>query len=74
MDTVWALRSVYNKARTIKEAQDSFCQKAEAGQWDSLDGAFPENLQLEMLVDVLRGRVKVSCKSILVVHMAEWII
>ena len=32
--------------------------KALAGQWDGL-GAFPESLQWEALVDVLRGRVKV---------------
>jgi hypothetical protein len=71
MDTAWALRSVYDRARTIKQAQDSFCQMAEAGQWESLDGTFPENLQLEILVEVLRGRVKVSCKLVLGIHTAD---
>ena len=48
----------YNKAREIKDAQDTYCSKALAGQWKDL-GAFPEDYQWEALVDVLRGRVKV---------------
>lgn len=60
MDTAWSFRSAYNEAREIKNAQDDYCQKAEAGEWDSLKGQeFPESLQWEVLVDVLRGRVKV---------------
>jgi len=40
-------------------AQDDFCEKAESGLWDELKGKdYPQNLQWEMLVDVLRGRVK----------------
>lgn len=32
-----------------------------AGNWDALkDKSYPEDLQWEALVDVLRGRVKVS--------------
>lgn len=53
------MREAYNEARKIKIAQDSYCSKAEAGLWGSLEGNFPENLKWEMLVDVLRGRVKV---------------
>ena len=60
MDTAWSFRAAYNEARRIKIAQDAFCQKAEAGLWESLDGDFPEDLRWEMLVDVLRGRVKAS--------------
>jgi hypothetical protein len=59
MDTAWSFRAAYQKARQIKVAQDSFCQKAEAGLWGSIDGDFPEDLKWEMLVDVLRGKVKV---------------
>jgi uncharacterized cupin superfamily protein len=59
MDSIWAFRSAYNEARKVKEAQDAYCQKVEAGLWEILDGDFPESLQWEMLVDVLRGRVKV---------------
>ncbi|KAF6761228.1 hypothetical protein DFP72DRAFT_959128 [Ephemerocybe angulata] len=58
MDTQWAFREAYNTARELKEKQDQFCAKATAGQWKNL-GSFPENLQWEALVDVLRGRVKV---------------
>ncbi|RDB22753.1 hypothetical protein Hypma_010022 [Hypsizygus marmoreus] len=60
MDSIWSLRSAYNEARKIKVAQDAFCASAEAGLWDSVSGAFPENLKWEALVDVLRGRVKIS--------------
>ncbi|KAI0635470.1 composite domain of metallo-dependent hydrolase [Trametes polyzona] len=58
MDTAWAFREAYEKARQIKEAQDDYCVKAMAGQWSGL-GSFPEDLHWEALVDVLRGRVKV---------------
>ncbi|KAH9846908.1 carbohydrate esterase family 9 protein [Lenzites betulinus] len=59
MDTAWAFRQAYDKARQIKQAQDDFCAKATRGEWAGL-GAFPEELQWEALVDVLRGRVKVQ--------------
>ncbi|KAI0038899.1 carbohydrate esterase family 9 protein [Auriscalpium vulgare] len=59
MDTFWAFREAYNKAREIKNEQDAFCAKAVKGQWTGL-GDFPENLQWEALVDVLRGRVRVQ--------------
>ncbi|KXN85387.1 hypothetical protein AN958_11487 [Leucoagaricus sp. SymC.cos] len=58
MDTNWAFREAYNNARKVKEEQDAYCEKAFAGEWKDL-GLFPENLQWEALVDVLRGRVKV---------------
>ena len=59
MDSAWAMRSAYDEARKLKESQDAYCDKANAGLWESLDGPFPEDLKWEMLVDVLRGRVKV---------------
>ena len=59
MDTAWAFRQAYDHAHQLKEAQDDFCAKAKNGDWSSL-GAYPENLQWEALVDVLRGRVKVG--------------
>ncbi|KAJ7931230.1 carbohydrate esterase family 9 protein [Mycena leptocephala] len=59
MDTQWAFRQGYNTARIIKEKQDDYCLKALAGEWNGL-GDFPEDLQWEALVDVLRGRVKVQ--------------
>ncbi|KAJ6491356.1 carbohydrate esterase family 9 protein [Mycena vitilis] len=59
MDTQWAFRQGYNTARGIKDKQDAYCAKALAGEWNGL-GDFPEDLQWEALVDVLRGRVKVQ--------------
>lgn len=59
MDSMWALRSAYNEARKVKSTQDEYCSKVEAGLWDSLNGPFPESLKWEVLVDVLRGRVRV---------------
>ncbi|KAI5114720.1 hypothetical protein M0805_001359, partial [Coniferiporia weirii] len=59
MDNIWAFREVYDKARQIKEKQDSYCEKALASEWTGL-GSFPDDLQWEALVDVLRGRVKVQ--------------
>jgi len=53
-----SLRQSYDTARKIKEKQDAYCSKALARQWDGL-GEYPEDLQWEALVDVLRGRVKV---------------
>ncbi|KIJ61332.1 hypothetical protein HYDPIDRAFT_96756, partial [Hydnomerulius pinastri MD-312] len=58
MDTFWAFRQAYDTARQIKESQDVYCSKALASEWSGL-GDFPEDLQWEALVDVLRGRVKV---------------
>ncbi|RPD56488.1 composite domain of metallo-dependent hydrolase [Lentinus tigrinus ALCF2SS1-7] len=58
MDTVWAFRQAYEKARQIRDAQDDFCSRAKRGDWAGL-GEYPEDLQWEALVDVLRGRVKV---------------
>ncbi|TFK22333.1 hypothetical protein FA15DRAFT_706442 [Coprinopsis marcescibilis] len=60
MDTMWALRSAYNQARKVMHAQDDYCQLADAGLWDSITGPFPDDLQWEILVDVLRGKVKIS--------------
>ncbi|KAJ7150973.1 carbohydrate esterase family 9 protein [Mycena crocata] len=59
MDTQWAFRQAYNTARLVKDKQDEYCAKALAGEWTGL-GEFPEELQWEALVDVLRGRVKVQ--------------
>ncbi|TFK43732.1 carbohydrate esterase family 9 protein [Crucibulum laeve] len=60
MDSMWSFRSAYNEARKVKNMQDAYCAKAEAGLWGALDGPFPESYQWEMLVDVLRGKVKIS--------------
>ncbi|KAG5353785.1 hypothetical protein C0989_002568 [Termitomyces sp. Mn162] len=59
MDTIWAFRQGYEKARKIKDSQDQYCAKALSNQWNHL-GDFPEDLQWEALVDVLRGHVKLT--------------
>ncbi|KZS89718.1 hypothetical protein SISNIDRAFT_479686 [Sistotremastrum niveocremeum HHB9708] len=59
MDSAWGFREAYDTARKIKEDQDAYCDAAEAGVWKAL-GVWPESLQWESLVDVLRGKVKVS--------------
>lgn len=65
VDSVWSFRSAYNEARKVKDAQDEYCRKAEAGEWDSLGGQeYPESFQWEVLLDVLRGRVKVRQTSL----------
>jgi hypothetical protein len=58
MDTIWSFRKIYNEARKVRDAQDKYCAAARLGNWRGL-GAFPESLEYEALVDVLRGRVKV---------------
>ncbi|PFH51544.1 hypothetical protein AMATHDRAFT_175162 [Amanita thiersii Skay4041] len=58
MDTMWALRQAYARARTILQKQDDYCERATSGVWYGL-GEFPEELRWEALVDVLRGRAKV---------------
>jgi hypothetical protein len=48
--------SRYNKAREIRDAQDTYCEKLSSGPYEDL-GPYPEDLQWESLVDVLRGKV-----------------
>ena len=50
----------YNEAKKVKLAQDAYCAKAQSGQWSGLPASIPSDLKWEALVDVLRGRVKVS--------------
>lgn len=54
----------YNTANKIKKQQDQYCGRAFAGKWKNI-GSFPEDLQWEALVDVLRGRVKVIEQCVL---------
>ena len=48
----------YHTASQIKKRQDEYCARAITEDWVGL-GDFPEVLEWESLVDVLRGRVKV---------------
>lgn len=62
MDGQWNFRHAYNEAKKVKDDQDAVCRKVEAEDWESLcdQDLFPESLEWESLVEVLRGRVKVS--------------
>jgi hypothetical protein len=61
MDAAWNFRQAYHTAEGIKIAQDTFCDAVEAENWDVADGTdVPEDYQWESLVDVLRGKVRVS--------------
>ncbi|KAG1742007.1 hypothetical protein EDB19DRAFT_2038647 [Suillus lakei] len=61
LDSGWNFRAAYDSARKLRDAQDAFCANAESDSWDDLAGkTFPEDLQWESLVDVLRGRVKLA--------------
>lgn len=60
MDSIWSFRSSYNEALRIKLSQDAYCERVESGLWEEIgNDPFPENLRWEMLIDVLRGKVKV---------------
>ncbi|KAJ7926492.1 hypothetical protein B0H13DRAFT_1084066 [Mycena leptocephala] len=48
INSAWAFRTAYDEARKIRDAQDAFCVRAEAGLWDGR-AAFPETLQWECL-------------------------
>lgn len=62
MDNIWSFRTAYDTARQLKEKQDAFCERVSSADEINIeeDITFPENLQWEALVDVLRGRVKVG--------------
>ncbi|KAF9227423.1 carbohydrate esterase family 9 protein [Gyrodon lividus] len=72
MDTFWAFRQAYDTARQIKESQDAYCSRALGGEWDDLAN-FPEDLQWEALVDVLRGRVKVHAHCYEAVDLDDFV-
>ncbi|KAG6900265.1 hypothetical protein C0993_000718 [Termitomyces sp. T159_Od127] len=59
MDVSWEFRQAYKKAFDLMVKQDQYCSQALAGKWKGL-GDFPQDLQWEALVDVIRGRVKVN--------------
>ncbi|EUC66936.1 carbohydrate esterase family 9 protein [Rhizoctonia solani AG-3 Rhs1AP] len=60
MDSIWNFRQAYNRAHEVLNKQDEYCASAQAGRWSDIQGKdFPEDLEYESLVDVLRGRTKV---------------
>ncbi|GAA5942389.1 uncharacterized protein JCM15063_006228 [Sporobolomyces koalae] len=67
MDNSWNFRSAFDQARTLKLKQDAFCRntlelhaRGHALKEDDEKSEFPDDLKLEALVDVLRGKVLVN--------------
>ncbi|CEH13542.1 ALPHA-D-RIBOSE 1-METHYLPHOSPHONATE 5-TRIPHOSPHATE DIPHOSPHATASE [Ceraceosorus bombacis] len=59
MDEALGFRSLFQRAKQLKESQDSFCSRLEQGEIQTAE-SFPDDLELEAVVDVLRGKVKVN--------------
>ncbi|CEQ43009.1 SPOSA6832_04872, partial [Sporobolomyces salmonicolor] len=62
LDLSWNFRSAFDSARTLKRKQEAFCSRALAAhaRGEVEEGEFPDDLKLEALVDVLRGKVLVN--------------
>lgn len=62
MDEALNFRQLFDQARTLKSKQDIFCEKALRDKGRTLQDqvTFPDDLALEAVVDVLRGKVKVN--------------
>lgn len=74
MDAAWAYRNAYNEAKKIKDQQDEFCSQLLKGDLRMAEEEFPESpLETEALVDVLRGRVKLSihCYEVLFLFRSQ---
>lgn len=63
MDEAWNFRSMLERAQKLRVRQDDFCAKLAAGQLNRAspdDLHFPNEREIDVLVDVLRGRTKVQ--------------
>lgn len=68
MDEAWGYRKWLERARKTKESQDSFCLAAEefaashpgAAPTDASARLFPDDLEIEALIALLRGQVLVN--------------
>ena len=61
-DEAWNFRSTFERAAKLREKQDDFCQRLDDGLLNNAppeESHFPNDLELDILVDVLRGRTKV---------------
>lgn len=64
MDEAWDFRRTFTAARELKRKQDAFCESARSAS-ASLpatlsEAEFPDDLELEALVALLRGKVKLN--------------
>lgn len=60
MDEAYLFRSQFTRARTLRERQDAFCADLERDPLRTDRPVFPNELELEALVDLLRGKVKLQ--------------
>lgn len=61
MDEALAWRQLFEKARALKQKQDDFC--AGLGQVRrEAEAEFPDELEFEAVVALLRGKVKVNIR------------
>ncbi|CAG8549495.1 4444_t:CDS:2, partial [Racocetra persica] len=57
----WLFRKLFFKAQALKQKQDDWCKAAtKLSNNEQLNSYFPEDLQLESLVSLLRGDVKLN--------------
>ncbi|SGY68039.1 BQ5605_C004g02842 [Microbotryum silenes-dioicae] len=75
LDLAWNFRSAFEKARKLMEEQDTFCIGARTAKKEGkvVTTAFPDDLQWEALVDVLRGKVKVNTHCYEVTDLAAFV-
>lgn len=62
LDEAWNFRSTFERALKLRQKQDDFCQRLDDGLLNNVrpeESHFPNELELDILVDVLRGRTKV---------------
>lgn len=61
MDEALAFRTLFTKAAKLRDDQDNMCRTARRTQGYSYPASsWPEDIELEAVVDILRGRVKVN--------------
>ena len=73
MGIAWLLRKSFSEAFKIKESQDDWCDAARRNK--QLNNEFPENLQYESLVALLRGDAKLNihCYEVCTVYCYYYI-
>lgn len=59
LGSAWAFRHRFDEARTLMQKQNQWCERAEAGAKYVAGESFPSDLELETVVGVLRGDVKI---------------
>lgn len=60
LDEAWNFRRMFARARRLVDEQDAYCERADAS------APYPTDLEVEVLADAIRGRVKIHahCYSV----------